>query len=128
MGTGQPRCAKYEFGEEKTAKSEIEYFYIKARYLDFDGKAFGEASNFYDYGNSYRAPFTDSRFHLKSEYSLDTFVSTLSAVGYRAGQILEVMADPSAYEYELVRLTDQQFQELEDRLAAMHSPPARILT
>jgi hypothetical protein len=45
FGTGQPRCVRYEFGEEKTTKSGIEYFHIKARYLDFDGKVFGEASS-----------------------------------------------------------------------------------
>ena len=44
FGTGQPRCVRYEFGEEKTTKGGVEYFHIKARYLDFDGKVFGEAS------------------------------------------------------------------------------------
>ncbi|KAH6701253.1 P-loop containing nucleoside triphosphate hydrolase protein [Leptodontidium sp. MPI-SDFR-AT-0119] len=39
------RCVKYEFGEEKTANSGIKYFHVKARYLDFDGKVFGETSS-----------------------------------------------------------------------------------
>ena len=29
-------------GEEKQTKDEVEYFHVKARYLDFDGKVFGE--------------------------------------------------------------------------------------
>ena len=45
FGTGQPRCVKYEFGEEKTANGGIKYFHVKARYLDFDGKVFGETSS-----------------------------------------------------------------------------------
>ncbi|KAL5313337.1 hypothetical protein ACEPPN_019070 [Leptodophora sp. 'Broadleaf-Isolate-01'] len=45
FGTGQLRCVKYEFGEEKTANGGIKYFYVKARYLDFDGKVFGETSS-----------------------------------------------------------------------------------
>jgi hypothetical protein len=45
FGTGQPRCVRYEFGEEKTTKGGVEYFHVKARYLDFDGKVFGEASS-----------------------------------------------------------------------------------
>ncbi|KAH8797030.1 hypothetical protein F5882DRAFT_375187 [Hyaloscypha sp. PMI_1271] len=34
----------YEFGEEKRIKDKVEYFYIKARYLDFNGKVFRETS------------------------------------------------------------------------------------
>ena len=45
FGTRQPRCVKYDFGEEKTAKGGVKYFHIKARYFDFDGKVFGEASS-----------------------------------------------------------------------------------
>ena len=45
FGTGQPRCVRYEFGEEKTTKDRVKYFHIKARYLDFDGKVFGETSS-----------------------------------------------------------------------------------
>jgi hypothetical protein len=45
FGTGQPRCVRYEFGEEKRTKDGVEYFHIKARYLDFDGKVFGETSS-----------------------------------------------------------------------------------
>jgi hypothetical protein len=45
FGTSQPRCVKYEFGERKKTKDGIEYFHIKARYLDFDGKVLGETSS-----------------------------------------------------------------------------------
>ena len=44
FGTGQSRCVRYEFGEERTATGGVKYFYIKTRYLDFDGKVFGESS------------------------------------------------------------------------------------
>ena len=47
FGTGQPRCVKYEFGEEKTANEGIKYFHVKARYLDFDGKVFRETLSEY---------------------------------------------------------------------------------
>ncbi|KAH6661627.1 hypothetical protein B0J14DRAFT_622151 [Halenospora varia] len=43
FGTSQPRCVKYKFGEEKTTKGGVEYFYIKACYLDFDRKKFRRA-------------------------------------------------------------------------------------
>ncbi|KAH6675957.1 hypothetical protein B0J14DRAFT_478246, partial [Halenospora varia] len=43
-GTKKPRCIKYDFGEEKTMSDGTEYFHIEGRYLDFDGKVFGEAS------------------------------------------------------------------------------------
>ena len=33
---------KYEFGEEKTTNGRVKYFYVKARYLDFDRKVFRE--------------------------------------------------------------------------------------
>ncbi len=45
FGTGQPRCVKYEFGEEKTTKDGIKYFHVRARYFDFDGKVLGETSS-----------------------------------------------------------------------------------
>ena len=45
VGTGQPRCVRYEFGEETKTKDGIAYFHVKARYLNFDGKVFGETSS-----------------------------------------------------------------------------------
>lgn len=45
FGTGQPQCVKYEFGERKKTKDGVEYFHVKARYLDFDGKVLGETSS-----------------------------------------------------------------------------------
>jgi hypothetical protein len=45
FGTGQPRCVRYKFGEEKTTKGRVEYFHIKACYLDFDRKVFRETSS-----------------------------------------------------------------------------------
>ena len=41
-GTKKPRCIKYDFGEEKTTSDGMEYFHIRGRYVDFDGKLFGE--------------------------------------------------------------------------------------
>jgi hypothetical protein len=43
-GTQKPRGIKYESGEERTMSNGVEYFHIKGRYLDFDGKALGEVS------------------------------------------------------------------------------------
>ena len=43
-GTGQPRCIKFDFGEEKKSSQGVVYYEIKGRYYDFDGKVFGEAS------------------------------------------------------------------------------------
>ena len=45
FGTGQPRCVRYDFGEEKTTKGGLKYFHVNARYLDFDGKVLGETSS-----------------------------------------------------------------------------------
>ena len=45
FGTGQPRCVRYEFREEKTIRGGVKYFHVKARYLDFDGKVLGETSS-----------------------------------------------------------------------------------
>lgn len=44
FGTGKPRCVKYNSGEEKTTNNGVEYFHLECRYLDFDGKVFGETS------------------------------------------------------------------------------------
>lgn len=44
FGTGKPRCVKYDFGEERTTNNGVEYFHLECRYVDFDGKVFGEAS------------------------------------------------------------------------------------
>ncbi|KAH8757124.1 P-loop containing nucleoside triphosphate hydrolase protein [Hyaloscypha finlandica] len=41
----KPNNLAYEFGEEKKTKDGVEYFHVKARYLDFDGKMFGETSS-----------------------------------------------------------------------------------
>jgi hypothetical protein len=41
-GTKKLRCIRYDFGEEKIMANGIEYFHIEGRYLDFDGKVFGE--------------------------------------------------------------------------------------
>lgn len=43
-GTGKPRCVKFDFGEERKQANGVEYFHMGCRYLDFDGKVFGEAS------------------------------------------------------------------------------------
>jgi hypothetical protein len=41
-GTKKPRCIKYDFGEERTTSDGVAYFHIKGRYVDFNGKVFGE--------------------------------------------------------------------------------------
>jgi hypothetical protein len=41
-GTKKPRCIKYDFGEERTTSDGVVYFHIKGRYVDFNGKVFGE--------------------------------------------------------------------------------------
>ena len=41
-GTQKPRCIKYDFGEERTTSDGVVYFHIKGRYVDFNGKVFGE--------------------------------------------------------------------------------------
>jgi hypothetical protein len=43
-GTGEPRCVKFNHGEEKTRQSGAKYFHLDCRYFDFDGKVFGEAA------------------------------------------------------------------------------------
>lgn len=45
VSTSQPRCVSYECGEEKKAKGRVKYFHVKAGYVDFDGKVFGETSS-----------------------------------------------------------------------------------
>jgi hypothetical protein len=44
LGTGKPRCVKYDFGEEKESPDGKKYYNLECRYLDFDGEKFGEAS------------------------------------------------------------------------------------
>jgi hypothetical protein len=44
VGTGKPRCVRYDFGEEKKQMAGLDYFHIGCHYLDFDGKVFGEVS------------------------------------------------------------------------------------
>ncbi len=45
VGTGKPRCVKFDFGEERKQQiSGVDYFHIGCHYLDFDGKVFGEIS------------------------------------------------------------------------------------
>jgi hypothetical protein len=44
LGSKRPRCVIYDSAEERKTKSGFEYFYMACRYLDFDGKVFGEAS------------------------------------------------------------------------------------
>jgi hypothetical protein len=44
VGTGKPRCVKYNFGEERKQMNGVEYFHIGCHYLDSDGKVFGEVS------------------------------------------------------------------------------------
>jgi hypothetical protein len=43
-GSGKPRCVKYDFGQEKKTSQGVKYFELESRYLDFDGRVFGEAT------------------------------------------------------------------------------------
>ena len=40
-GSGKPQCVKFDFGEEKKLDG-MSYFSLHCRYLDFDGKLFGD--------------------------------------------------------------------------------------
>jgi hypothetical protein len=44
VGTGKPRCVRYDFGEEKKQMAGLDYFYIGCHYLNFNKKVFGEVS------------------------------------------------------------------------------------
>lgn len=44
FGTEKPRCIVFDFEEVRKLDDGTEYFHIEGRYLDFDGKDFGEAS------------------------------------------------------------------------------------
>ncbi|KAH6690197.1 hypothetical protein BKA61DRAFT_447557, partial [Leptodontidium sp. MPI-SDFR-AT-0119] len=50
-----PRYIRYEFKEKKIINSKIKYFYIKARYLDFNGKVFKETLSEYIIKKFYKA-------------------------------------------------------------------------
>jgi hypothetical protein len=41
-GTKKQRCIKYDFGEERTTSDGVIYFHVKGRYVDFNGRVFGE--------------------------------------------------------------------------------------
>lgn len=40
----KPACYRYDSGEERTSSAGVTYFHVECRYLDFNGKAFGEVS------------------------------------------------------------------------------------
>ncbi|OAF59670.1 hypothetical protein VC83_03769 [Pseudogymnoascus destructans] len=40
-GTHKPRCVRFDFGEEKKTNSGFIYWKLECRYLDFDGKEYG---------------------------------------------------------------------------------------
>ena len=42
IGTGKPRSVRFESGEERTVDG-VRFFQLKCRYLDYNGKSFGEA-------------------------------------------------------------------------------------
>jgi hypothetical protein len=41
-GTKSPRCIRFESGEAKVTTDGVEYFHIKGKYLEFDGKMLGK--------------------------------------------------------------------------------------
>jgi hypothetical protein len=44
LGSEQPRCVEYLSGEEQQTSSGQRYFQLECRYLDFDGRVFGESA------------------------------------------------------------------------------------
>ena len=44
FGTGKPRCVIYDGGEENETDYWVKYYNMECRYLDYDGRLFGEAS------------------------------------------------------------------------------------
>ncbi|KFZ15463.1 hypothetical protein V501_02714 [Pseudogymnoascus sp. VKM F-4519 (FW-2642)] len=42
-GTKKPRCIRFESGDAKTSTNGVDYFHIKGKYLEFDGKVLGKA-------------------------------------------------------------------------------------
>jgi len=40
----KPACYRYDSGEERTTSGGVIYFHVDCRYLDYNGKAFGEVS------------------------------------------------------------------------------------
>ncbi|ELR03570.1 hypothetical protein GMDG_06228 [Pseudogymnoascus destructans 20631-21] len=42
-GTKKPRCIRFKSGEAKTSTTGVDYFHIKGKYLEFDGKVLGKA-------------------------------------------------------------------------------------
>ena len=43
-GSQQPRCVEYISGEEQKTAQGQQYFHLECRYLDFNGRIFGEAT------------------------------------------------------------------------------------
>ena len=43
FGTGKPRCVICDGGEENETDYGVKYYNMECRYLDYDGKVFGEA-------------------------------------------------------------------------------------
>ncbi|KFY05238.1 hypothetical protein O988_00150 [Pseudogymnoascus sp. VKM F-3808] len=41
-GTKKPRCIRFQSGEAKVSTNGVEYFHIKGKYLEFDGKMLGK--------------------------------------------------------------------------------------
>lgn len=44
FGTEQPRCVIYDGGEEEETSNGLKYYKMECRYLDYDGRVFGETS------------------------------------------------------------------------------------
>lgn len=44
LGTGEPRCVKYNHSKEKARPDGAKYFHLDCRYFDFNGKVFREAA------------------------------------------------------------------------------------
>jgi hypothetical protein len=55
FGISQPRCIRYKFSKEKIIRGRVKYFYIKARYLDFNRKVLRETLSKYTIKKFYKA-------------------------------------------------------------------------
>ncbi|KAN0106673.1 hypothetical protein V8E51_009549 [Hyaloscypha variabilis] len=75
---GQLRCVRNDFKEEKKTKDEVEYFYVKAQYLDFNGKIFRETLSKY----------TIKKFH-KAKQITDLEVATFSEHSWKFLSMIE---------------------------------------
>ncbi|KFY28793.1 hypothetical protein V491_00286, partial [Pseudogymnoascus sp. VKM F-3775] len=64
-GTKKPRCIRFESGEAKTSTTGVDYFHIKGKYLEFDGKVLGIG---FESGEAKTSTTGVDYFHIKGKY------------------------------------------------------------